>query len=100
MISVGEMVRKLSRDTAEIYGLLDRGRIAAGYRADINLIDYDNLDVLLPEMVWDLPTGARRIMQRANGFVATFVAGKQTIDHDELTGILPGRLVRGTRKPA
>lgn len=96
-LAVGEMVRKLTRDTAHVYGLGDRGQIAPGYRADINLIDYEKLDVLLPEMVWDLPTGARRIMQRARGYVATFVAGVQTIANDELTGNLPGRLIRGAK---
>ena len=96
-IALGEAVRMMTRDTAALYGLNDRGRIAPGYRADINLIDYDQLELLLPHMVWDLPTGARRIMQRAKGYVATFVAGEQTIAHDTLTGQLPGRLVRGER---
>lgn len=98
-LAVGEMVRKLTRDTASVYGLHDRGQLAPGYRADINIIDYANLDLLLPEMVWDLPTGARRIMQRATGYVATFVAGVQTIANDELTGNLPGRLIRGAQAP-
>ena len=97
-LPVGEVVRKLTRDTADVYGLGDRGRIAPGYRADINLIDYEELDLLLPEMVWDLPAGARRIMQRAKGYVATFVAGVQTIAKDERTGNLPGRLIRGTKR--
>jgi N-acyl-D-amino-acid deacylase len=96
-IELGQAVRMMSRDTAELYGLNDRGRVAPGYRADINLIDYERLELLLPHMVWDLPTGARRIMQRAKGYVATFVAGEQTIAEDEATGALPGRLVRGAR---
>ena len=96
-IALGQAVRMMTRDTAELYGLKDRGRIAPGYRADLNLIDYDRLELLLPHMVWDLPTGARRIMQRAKGYVATFVAGEQTIADDEATGALPGRLVRGAR---
>ena len=95
-IELGEAVRMMTRDTAELYGLRDRGRIAPGYRADINIIDYDRLDLLLPYMVWDLPTGARRVMQRASGYVATFVAGIRTIAKDEATGALPGRLIRGT----
>ncbi len=94
-IEIGRAVRMISRDTAELYGLQDRGRIAPGYRADINVIDQDRLNLLLPEMVFDLPTGARRLMQRAQGYVATFVAGEQTIDHDTATGALPGRLIRG-----
>ncbi len=96
-LPLGPMVRSMTRDTAETYGLKDRGRIAPGYRADINLIDYENLAMALPEMAWDLPTGARRVVQRARGYVATFVAGVQTVDRDELTGALPGRLLRGAR---
>lgn len=96
-IDLGYAVRMITRDTAELYGLGDRGRIAPGYRSDINLIDYDRLELLLPHMVWDLPTGARRIMQRAKGYVATFVAGVQTVANDEATGALPGRLIRGAK---
>ena len=51
----------------------------------------------LPEMAWDLPTGARRVIQRAKGYVATFIAGVQTIANDELTGELPGKLIRGAK---
>jgi N-acyl-D-amino-acid deacylase len=96
-LQIGEAVRMMSRDTAKIYGLHDRGRIAPGYRADLNIIDYDALELLLPEMVWDLPAGARRIMQRAKGYVSTFVGGVQTIAHDQATGALPGRLIRGAQ---
>ena len=96
-IDVGTAVRRMTRDTAELYGLNDRGRIAPGYRADFNLIDYERLELGLPHFVWDLPTGARRLMQRAKGYVATYVAGVQTIANDEATGALPGRLVRGTQ---
>jgi N-acyl-D-aspartate/D-glutamate deacylase len=96
-LDLGEIVRKMSRDPAEVYGLGDRGRVAPGYRADLNVIDYGGLDVLLPEMVYDLPTGARRVMQRARGYVATFVAGERTIANDALTGARPGRLIRGAR---
>jgi N-acyl-D-amino-acid deacylase len=97
-IELGQAVRMMTRDTAELYGLNDRGRIAPGYQADLNLIDYERLELLLPHMVWDLPTGARRIMQRAKGYIATFVAGEQTVAYDEATGALPGRLVRGAKK--
>jgi N-acyl-D-amino-acid deacylase len=94
-IDIGRAVRMISRDTAELYGLHDRGRIAPGYRADINVVDHARLQLLLPEMVFDLPTGARRLMQRAVGYVATYVAGERTIDNDNATGALPGRLIRG-----
>ena len=96
-LDLGQAVRMMTSSTAELYGLNDRGRIAPGYRADLNIIDYDALELLLPEMVWDLPTGARRIMQRAKGYVATFAGGVQTIANDRLTGALPGRLLRGAR---
>ena len=96
-LELGEAVRMMTSSTAELYGLHDRGRIAPGYRADLNIIDYDALELLMPEMVWDLPTGAKRIMQRAKGYVATFVGGVQTIADDKLTGKLPGTLLRGTR---
>ncbi len=96
-IDLGLAVRMMSRDTAEVYGLRDRGRIAPGYRADINIIDYNALELLLPEMVRDLPTGAQRIMQRASGYVATFVGGVRTIARDRATGALPGRLIRGAQ---
>jgi len=96
-IALGQAVRMITRDTADLYGLGDRGRLQPGYRADINLVDYARLELLLPHMVWDLPTGARRIMQRAKGYVATFVAGEQTIANDQATGALPGRLIRGAK---
>ena len=96
-LELGQAVRMMTRDTAEVFGLLDRGRIEPGYRADLNLIDYERLEVLLPEMVADLPTGAKRMMQRAKGYVATFVAGEQTIANDQATGALPGRLIRGAK---
>jgi N-acyl-D-aspartate/D-glutamate deacylase len=98
-IDIATAVRMITRDTAELYGLQDRGRIAPGYRADINVMDYDKLQLQLPEMVFDLPTGARRLMQRASGYVATFVAGERTIDCDNATGALPGRLIRGAQFP-
>jgi N-acyl-D-amino-acid deacylase len=91
------VVRMMTRDTAEVYGLNDRGRIAPGYRADLNIIDHDRLTLHPPVMQFDLPTGARRLMQRASGYVATMVAGEVTIADDEATGALPGRLIRGAQ---
>ena len=98
-IELAKAVRMITRDTAEIYGLLDRGRIAPGYRADINLIDFDKLNVEPAEMIYDLPAGAKRIVQRARGYVATFVNGVQTIANDQITGAHPGRLIRGPQNP-
>jgi N-acyl-D-aspartate/D-glutamate deacylase len=76
-------------------GLVDRGVIAPGYKADLNLIDYDRLQLRTPEVVYDLPSGARRLIQRASGYRATIVSGTVTQRDDMPTGALPGRLVRG-----
>lgn len=91
------VVHRQTRQTAELYGLGDRGLLAPGRRADVNVIDFDRLAFAPPRMAHDLPGGARRLVQRADGYVATFVGGTRTVDHDEFTGELPGRLVRGPR---
>jgi N-acyl-D-amino-acid deacylase len=91
------VVHRQTRQTAELYGLRDRGLVVPGHRADLNLIDYEALTFGPPRMVHDLPGGARRLVQKADGYAATFVAGVQTVDHDEFTGELPGRLLRGPR---
>ncbi len=91
------IVHRQTRQTAELYGLNDRGLIAPGLRADMNIIDYERLTFDPPRMAYDLPAGARRLVQKADGYVATFVNGVQTVDHDEFTGELPGRLIRGPR---
>jgi N-acyl-D-aspartate/D-glutamate deacylase len=88
-------VRKMTRDTAELYGLRDRGVLAPGRKGDLNLIDLDRLETRLPEVAHDLPGGARRLIQRARGYVATVVSGEVTFREGEHTGALPGRLVRG-----
>jgi N-acyl-D-aspartate/D-glutamate deacylase len=88
-------VKRMTRDTAALYGFTDRGTLAPGLRADLNLIDLAALRLEAPVMVADLPAGGQRFMQRARGYRATFVAGEQTMAEDEPTGALPGRLVRG-----
>jgi N-acyl-D-aspartate/D-glutamate deacylase len=93
-------VRKMTGDTAALYGLGDRGVIAPGRRADLNVIDFDRLQLRLPEAVNDLPAGARRLVQRADGYVATVVAGQIVLREGEDTGARPGRLVRGARGQA
>lgn len=85
------------RDTAESVGLFHRGRIAVGLRADLNVIDYDHLRLRAPEVAYDLPAGGRRLIQRADGYVATIVAGDVTYRDGEPTGALPGRLLRGAQ---
>src|SRR6185436_5540317 len=88
-------VKRLSRDNALALGLADRGLIAAGCKADINVIDYDRLGVRSPELWYDLPAGGKRLVQRADGYVATLVSGVVVHREGEATGALPGRLVRG-----
>lgn len=93
------LVAKQTRGTAEAYGLLDRGLLAPGHKADINVIDFDALTLKRPEVVYDLPTGGRRLIQRASGYRHTFNSGVETMQNDELTGERPGRLVRGAQTP-
>jgi N-acyl-D-aspartate/D-glutamate deacylase len=89
------MVQRQTRKTAELYGLRDRGLIAPGMRADLNIIDFDALSFDMPEMVYDFPANGRRLVQHAKGYVATFVNGVQTVENDQFTGALPGKLIRG-----
>jgi len=89
------VVQKMTRATAELYGLTDRGLVAPGMKADLNVIDFDRLDLALPELVHDLPAGGRRFIQRAKGYTATIVSGEVVLEEGEPTGALPGRLVRG-----
>jgi N-acyl-D-aspartate/D-glutamate deacylase len=78
-------------------GLHDRGVLAPGYRADLNVIDFDHLAARRPEVRYDLPAGGRRLLQRADGYLHTFVRGVETYAGGEATGATPGRLVRGPR---
>ncbi|MHB1583268.1 MAG: N-acyl-D-amino-acid deacylase family protein [Acidimicrobiales bacterium] len=98
-IPVQEVVKWLTADTADAVGLLDRGVVAPGRRADLNVIDAAGLGLAPPEMVHDLPDGGGRIRQAAGGYVATVVAGRVTRRHGAPTGELPGRLVRGPAQP-
>jgi N-acyl-D-aspartate/D-glutamate deacylase len=88
------LIRKQTRDCALAYGLKDRGVLAAGYRADLNIIDFERLGMRKHEVVYDLPAGGRRLMQRADGYRHTFVAGVETLCDDQHTGAMPGKLVR------
>jgi N-acyl-D-aspartate/D-glutamate deacylase len=89
------VVQRMTSDTANLYGLRDRGLIAPGYKADLNVIDLDTVGLKLPEMVFDLPAGGRRLIQRADGYRYTLVNGQVTMRDGVPTGELPGRLVRG-----
>jgi N-acyl-D-aspartate/D-glutamate deacylase len=89
------VVRKMTRDTALLYGLNDRGVVAPGKKADLNVVDWERLELALPELVHDLPAGARRLVQRARGYEATLVSGVVTMREGEHTGALPGKVIRG-----
>jgi N-acyl-D-aspartate/D-glutamate deacylase len=89
------LVHRHTQATARTVGLLDRGVLAPGYRADVNVIDFDRLAARRPEMRFDLPAGGKRLVQPADGYVATVVAGAVTYEHGDPGVALPGRLVRG-----
>ncbi len=89
------IVKQQCADTAALVGLHDRGMIAPGMKADINLIDFDLLGLEHPEIVFDLPAGGRRLLQRATGYRMTIVSGEVTFEDGEPTGAMPGHLVRG-----
>ncbi|UCD69379.1 MAG: amidohydrolase family protein [Betaproteobacteria bacterium] len=88
------LVKKHTLDSAIGYGLPDRGLLSPGYRADINIIDFDRLRLRDAEVAYDLPAGGKRLVQRADGYLHTFVAGTEIVCNDEHTGALPGRLLR------
>jgi N-acyl-D-amino-acid deacylase len=94
------LVKRQTSETADFFGLCDRGRLAPGQRADINLIDFDRLQVQKPELVHDMPAAGRRFVQRVEGYEATLVAGVPIFERGEHTGALPGRLVRAGRDSA
>jgi N-acyl-D-aspartate/D-glutamate deacylase len=96
-LSLAEAVRFLTHAPARTVGLEDRGLLAPGYKADVNLIDFDRLTLCKPETRYDLPAGGRRLDQRAEGYVMTIVSGETIIEHDLPTQARPGRLVRGVK---
>jgi N-acyl-D-amino-acid deacylase len=91
------LVKRQTSETADFFGLTDRGRLAPGLRADVNLIDFDALRLHKPELVHDMPAGGRRFVQRVDGYEATLVAGQPIFERGEHTGALPGKLVRAGR---
>ena len=94
------IVKRQTLDTARQWGLGDRGLLAPGQRADINVIDLDRLNLKPPHIVHDLPAGGRRLVQEAEGYIATVQSGRVTFENGVHTGELPGKLVRGCQKPA
>jgi len=91
-------VRMQTKDTAEIYGLHDRGLLKPGYKADINVIDFEGLRLHAPHMVSDLPGGGRRLIQTADGYAATLCSGVVAFEEGQSTGASPGRLIRGRQR--
>ncbi len=94
------LVKRQTSETADFFGLSDRGRLAPGLRADVNLIDFDRLQVQKPELVHDMPASGRRFVQRVEGYETTIVAGGPIFERGEHTGAMPGRLVRAGRTGA
>ncbi len=89
------VIRRQCRDTARAVGLEDRGVLAPGFRGDVVVADHERLHLRAPYMAFDLPAGGKRLLQRADGYLHTFVAGTETYAGGEATGALAGRLVRG-----
>ena len=97
LFPVAWMVKRLTWDNAAAIGLTDRGLVRVGKKADLNILDYDRLTLRAPEMIYDLPAGGKRLVQRTEGIEATIVSGAVVYRGGQATGALPGRLVRGGR---
>jgi N-acyl-D-aspartate/D-glutamate deacylase len=93
-IPLETLVRMQARDTARYVGFEDRGELAVGQKADLNIIDFDNLELNAPRMHQDLPAGGKRLLQSADGYLATLVSGTVVSENGVMTGARPGRLVR------
>ena len=91
------VVKRMTYDTAQLYGLGDRGTLEVGKKGDVNVIDYDALQLEQPEAVHDLPSDAMRLIQKSRGYVATIVSGEVISRHGKETGARPGQLIRGAR---
>ena len=88
------IVKRQTSETADFFGFADRGRLAPGLKADVNVIDFERLRLHVPEIRYDLPAGGRRLVQRVDGYIATLVSGTPVFEHGQYTGATPGRLVR------
>ena len=91
------VVKHMTSETADFYGFHDRGRLQPGKKADVNVIDFDGLTLRMPRVARDLPAGGARLLQEADGYVATMVGGEITRRRGVDTGARPGRLIRGAR---
>ena len=95
--SLETIVRRQTSETADFFGFHDRGRLAVGKKADVNVIDYENLQLHIPEVIYDLPKNGRRLVQRVDGYRHTLVSGVSTFENGVYNGATPGRLVRANR---
>jgi N-acyl-D-aspartate/D-glutamate deacylase len=91
------IVQQQCRATAETVGLLDRGILAPGYKADLNVIDFEHLGMRAPRLVFDLPAGGKRLLQSSSGYLHTFVSGVEVCTDGQSTGATPGHLIRGAQ---
>jgi N-acyl-D-amino-acid deacylase len=100
LFSLEEGIKQITSVPADFFSFKDRGSICEGKRADLNIIDFDNLRLKTPHMVHDLPGGGSRFVQNADGIMATFVAGEMIFENGQPTGALPGKLVKSQAAPA
>ncbi len=98
VLPLEHIVRRQTSDTARVYSLNDRGLIRPGYKADLNIIDYDNLKLLPPTVAFDLPANGKRLIQDAKGYLATIVSGEIVRENGQSTDATPGRLIRGPQQ--
>lgn len=99
-LELPRVIQMLTADVADYVGFHDRGRLQVGMKANINVIDHKDLRLYPPRMVKDLPAGGQRLLQDASGYIATIVDGVIVVENDQLTGALPGRLIRLGQKAA
>jgi N-acyl-D-aspartate/D-glutamate deacylase len=91
-------IQRQCRDTARLYGMEDRGVLAPGYLADVNVIDMEKLRLGKPWLAFDLPAGGKRLLQKADGYVATIKSGQITFRDGKVQGARPGRVIRGPQR--
>ena len=97
-LSIEYLIKKQTKETAHFFGLNDRGVLLQGMKADVNLIDFDNLDVTYPSIAHDLPAGGKRVIQKSKGYYKTFVSGVEVYNEFGFTENFPGRLIKGNQK--
>lgn len=97
-ISLENAIKRQCRDTAVLYGLEDRGVLAPGYLADLNIIDLDKIKLGKPWLAFDLPAGGKRLLQKADGYVCTIKSGQMTFKNGKCLGVYPGGLIRGPQR--